>query len=562
MARLLHGISQLLVEKQRVVEGPILSLPRNEERKCHMSKRQSTDSQSGRTFLGSCWTLQVLALVLSFAVLVLNPARVRADDDLLDILLANGTITQKQYDTLKQHYAAQQQPQAARPNEREAQATGAKVVTAMDNAVGFHSGPFDVTISGEINGFYVHDRPDNTPGNANVGSGNTCVLCLASNNAQPNSSIRNGLLPGDLSFKIATKQGGYDLAVFFGIWPGIQSLMTGGLAGTTFGGVNLAPGNPTGFGVAGIDFRQQYVTIGKANMGTFKVGRDLGFFGQEAILNDFTLLGAGSTNGNAGLGSVTLGRIGLGYIYTDFMPQISWTSPSAGGFQVAGGIFAPLSDVVSTTLGLPEFSAPLTGHGQPQLQGKLTYTFPTKGMVKVKFWNNYITQSLEASASDLANDSNLLKSAGWVPGHSVRAWGVDYGTKISVGAADFVVYGYDGSGIGTEGLMFLSTSPAGQTRNSQGYYAQGTYTFAKKFTIGASYGQSNLSLASGELANPNFGADSALVTRNNGSYIGQARYGLTKWMNLVGEYTHTRSESQAFKTATEDSIALGTIAFF
>ena len=109
--------------------------------------------------------------------------------------------------------------------------------------------------------------------------------------------------------------------------------------------------------------------------------------------------------------------------------------------------------------------------------------------------------------------------------------------------------------------MFLSTSPAGQTRDSQGYYAQGTYTFGKKFTVGASYGQSNLSLASGELTSA-FSADSLLVTRNNGSYIGQARYGLTKWMNLVGEYTHTRSESQARAIWTSDSVALGTIAFF
>jgi len=111
--------------------------------------------------------------------------------------------------------------------------------------------------------------------------------------------------------------------------------------------------------------------------------------------------------------------------------------------------------------------------------------------------------------------------------------------------------------------MFLSTSPTGQTRNSQGYYAQGTYTFAKKFTVGASYGQSNLSLASGErTSSAPWAADSLAITRNNGSYIGQARYGLTKWMNLVGEYTHTRSESQAGAIATEDSVALGTIAFF
>ena len=519
-----------------------------------MSKRQSTASQYSRRLLDLCRALQVLALVLSFVVLILNAAPVRADDDLLDILLANGTITQKQYDTLKQRYAAKQEAQAPAPHEQAAAPSEepAKLVTAMDNAVGFHSGPFDVTFSGEINGFYVHDRADRT--NA------SCVLCLASTGAQPNSSIRNGLLPGDLSVKIATKQNGYDVAVFFGIWPGIQSLELG------TGGINTTPGQPTGFGVAGIDFRQQFVTVGKANMGTFKVGRDLGFFGQEGILNDFTLLGAGSTNGNVGPGSVTLGRIGLGYIYTDFMPQISWTSPSAGGFQVAGGIFAPLSDIVSTTLGYNGnplsnggaiFSAPLTGHGQPQFQGKLTYTVPTKGMVKAKLWTNFLTQSLEANAGDLANDSYLNIAVG----KNVRAWGIDYGTKISVGAADFVVYGYNGSGIGTEGLMFLATSPTGQTRDSQGYYVQGTYTVAKKLTFGLSYGQSHLNLASGELASA-FAADSLAITRNNGSWIGQGRYAMTKWVNLIGEYTHTRSESQAGLVSTSDSIALGTIAFF
>ena len=48
-------------------------------------------------------------------------------------------------------------------------------------------------------------------------------------------------------------------------------------------------------GVPGIDFRQQFATLGQAHFGTLKIGRDLGLFGQEAILNDMTLLGAGST---------------------------------------------------------------------------------------------------------------------------------------------------------------------------------------------------------------------------------------------------------------------------
>ncbi len=489
-----------------------------------------------------------------------------ADDDmlvLLDVLLANHTITQQQYDSLKlrlERRSAQPKAASAQPDATPGQApavptpqnltpgqpSAQKVVTFMDDAVGFHVGLFDVTFSGEINGFYVHDRPDNSKA--------SCLLCLASSGAQPNSSIRNGLLPGDLSIKIATKQNGFDVAVFFGIWPGIENLETGGLAGTTtFGGVNLAPGNPTGFGVAGVDFRQQYVTVGKANMGTFKVGRDLGLFGEEAILNDFTLLGAGTTNGNVGPGSVTLGRIGLGYIYTDFMPQITWTSPSAHGLQVTAGIFAPLSDVVSTTLGLPEFSAPLTGHGQPQIQGKVTYTVPTKGSVKAKFWTNFITQSMEANNSDHAADPSLA-----IPvGHNVRAAGIDYGAKLSIGPAEFVAYGYNGSGIGTEGLLFLATSPTGTKRGSQGGYLQGTYTFARKVTAGLSWGQSNLYLASsGETAN------SQSITKLNSSYVGQLRYALTKWVNLVGEYTHTHSESQARIETSSDSVALGTIVFF
>lgn len=525
-----------------------------------MRRYQSIDSQSGRKRVNSWRVGQILGLVLSFAAVVYaqNPAPVRADADLLDVLLANGTITQQQYDTLKQRYAAKPEAPMTAPHDAAAAAEApAKLVTAMDNAVGFHSGPFDVTFSGEFNGFFVHDRADRTHA--------SCVLCLASTGARPNSSIRNGLLPGDLSVKIATKQNGYDIAVFFGIWPGIQNLLTGGLAGTTFGGVNLAPGNPTGFGVPGIDFRQQYLTVGKAHMGTFKVGRDLGFFGQEAILNDFTLLGAGSTNGNVGPGSVTLGRIGLGYIYTDFMPQISWTSPSAGGLQFAAGIFAPLSDVVSTTLGFngnPSngggaiFSAPLTGHGQPQFQTKVTYTVPTKGSVKAKLWTNFLTQSMEANNADLIDPYLTIPV-----GSNVRAWGVDYGVKLSAGAADFVATGYNGSGIGTEGLLFLATSPTGSKRDSQGYYVQGTYTFAKKFTLGASYGQSHLSLARGEIGSA-FQADSLAITRNNGSWVGQGRYAMTKWVNLVGEYTHTRSESQAGGISTSDSIALGTIAFF
>ena len=498
-----------------------------------------------------------------------NPAPVSANADLLDILLANGTITQQQYDTLKQRYAAKQEAHAAAQAEQAAQPVvlPANVVTAMDNGVGMHIGRFDLSFSGDINGFYVHDRPDRSPNSA---AG--CVLCLASNSARDNSSIRSGLLPGDLTIKVATREHGYDVAFVFGIWPGIESLMTSGA-----GGLNLNPGNPTGFGTPGIDFRQQYLTFGKPSIGTFKFGRDLGFFAQEAILNDMTLLGAGTTNGNAGPGSVTLGRIGLGYIYTDWLPQISWASPSTHGLHGAIGVFSPMSDVVPTTLGLPQYSAPLTGHGQPQYQVKLAYAAPKIGGARTNFWVNGLTQSMEASDADYGN-SYCFTYGGTTcsgthalnihQGDSVRANGIDYGMNLSFGGASFVAYGYNGSGIGTEGLFFLATSPSGAKRDSQGYYLQGTYTVAKKLTLGASYGQSNLSLA-GRPGWPNRpGSNGELlwyspgIVRNNSSYVGQVRYALTKSVDLLGEYTHTRSESQARAISTSDSFALGSIAFF
>jgi hypothetical protein len=219
-----------------------------------------------------------------------------------------------------------------------------------------------------------------------------------------------------------------------------------------------------------------------------------------------------------------------------------------------------LNDVVSTTLGLPQLSAPLTGNGQPQFQLKATYAVPAKGSAKANFWTNYLTQSMAANLANVASDP-LLKIA---EGKSVRANGVDYGGKISFKGANFVAYGYNGWGIGTEGLLFLATSPSGATRPSDGYYAQGTYSIAKKWTLGASYGESNLHRASsGEtVCTSTITLCTNSITKNNQSYVGQARFGLSSWVNLVGEYTHTRSQSQGDIVGISNSLALGSIAFF
>jgi hypothetical protein len=509
------------------------------------------------------WIAVVAGFVLSFANLVYAQSvttSTTSPDAMLDVLKTletKGVLSQQEYEALKakvtldaQKAAAQQQaavqqavqqtaPQLQTVAMQDEDTKAMNVVSAMDSGVGFHTGRFDISFSGEVNGFYVHDRADNptyiTSPDA-VGKAGTyfgCGLCVASLGNVPSSSIRSGLLPGDLSIKISTQEHGWDVAVFFGIWPGIQN-------NNQLGVVNNGVGGTNALGTPGIDFRQQFATLGKPKFGTLKIGRDLGLFGQEAILNDMTLLGAGSPNGNTHPGSVTLGRIGVGYVYTDFLPQITYTTPSYKGLSGAFGVFQAYDD--------PFGPGNLDGHGQPMFQGKLSYSY-NKYKVKAKFWSNFITQSEEANTG---GSINLAQ------GSSVRATGVDYGTVLSYHGASILGYGYNGWGLGALGLLYGGIGEASNgtitTRSSTGFYVQPSYTYHKAF-FGYSYGQSLLTAASA--------IDATFAPlRMNSSHIAQFRYAVTKWDNLVAEYTHTRSEAQGGATGTDDSVALGTIVFF
>jgi predicted porin len=292
----------------------------------------------------------------------------------------------------------------------------------------------------------------------------------------------------------------------------------------TAGGANSG-GTPQALATSGIDFRQTYLTFGRAGFGEVKIGRDIGLFGQEAILNDITLLSVGTAAGNTAPSNTSLGRIGLGYIYTDFQPQITYTSPKIGGFQAAVGAFQPL-----VTIGNNEVNK------TPGFQTKITYDL-TAGGVSGHFWVNGISQKHDG--------------VGGAPSYTGR--GFDIGTKLTFGKAGLVGYYYGGSGIGTTGLFILSTDAAGRKRHSDGFYVQGTYGIGK-LTLGASYGESHLDLAKGEI-NPT-------LLDTNSSWVGQVRYGLTDWVTLVGEYTHSRAEAHGGNRATSDALATGAILFF
>ncbi|MDQ4421523.1 porin [Sphingobium sp. DEHP117] len=442
------------------------------------------------------------------------PAFAGTSEGLLKRLHEKGILTDEEYNELMR----EEQAQAPAPAMQQAQGAldDKHLVKMTDSGVGLQIGDVALKFSGSVNGFYVHDNPD-TPG------ANTAVVGgVASVGTKNSSAVRNGLLPGFLKVDVTTTQGGWDVGAHFGMYPGINSTAWGAL------GANNG-GQPTALATAGIDFRQTYLTFGKTKLGEFKIGRDIGLFGSEGILNDITLLSSGTPGGNVAPGNTTLGRIGVGYIYTDFQPQITYTSPNFGGAQLSVGVFQPLSSL----------TGPAENNSSPGFQAKVTYDGKLGG-VSTRLWLSGITQ----------------KHDGVAPGTSYTGSGFDAGAKIGVGPLTLTGYYYDGSGLGTTVLNLFDSDGAGGKRDSHGFYGQAMATFGK-FSVGGSYGESRLDYANAAdaLANP------ALVDKNS-SWVGQLRYGLNNWVTLIGEYVSSSAKAHNGNKAESDAIAAGAILFF
>src|SRR5437899_9774489 len=216
-------------------------------------------------------------------------------------------------------------------------------VCAAHAEIGFKAGAWDLSFSGNVNGFATWNTCDNTT--TVVAGGLACSKPV--NGGVNEQRIESGLLPSALVFSAKSRQAGLDIGVTIGFYPGLNGIFAGG---------------KTGLDTSAIDLRQNFLTFGDKSWGTVKVGKDIGLFGSDAILADMTLLGVGSGAGAKGGGNTTLGRIGVGYIYTDWIPQISYSSPKYGGFQYSAGVFQGMD--VPPFSGDPS-SASLKGHEQP-----------------------------------------------------------------------------------------------------------------------------------------------------------------------------------------------------
>ena len=385
--------------------------------------------------------------------------------------------------------------------------------TAANAGIIVPAGEWTLDISGNVNSYAIWQSPK---GSATVVGG------LAGGGTNTSAAQSTGLLPNFLSVAGSTRQN--DLDVTF-----LISLNPGGFSSNGASGGSAS------------EHRQAFMTFGDKSWGSIKVGKDLGIYASDAILNDMTLLGVGSPNL---LGTTTLGRIGTGFQYADWKQQIAYTTPNFGGFQVTGGITQAWNTYGSdgtatgayTTTGGSSLNSTTRGGAAPAYEGKASYSFAAND-VSGKVWI-----------------SGFGQKVGGVRSGDTIAWSADIGANLKVAGLDLTGYYYQGEGTGATIMLRDGYSTNGFTRDVDGGYVQAKYTLPTKTVAGISWGRSNLDRAGNDLA-------TTLLKSNEMTTVG-LYHPLTKSVNLVAEYSHVQSENQASAENKNNTGSLGAILFF
>jgi hypothetical protein len=379
---------------------------------------------------------------------------------------------------------------------------------------------WNATFSGNVNAFYIYNSTsDDTGGGDSFNSGKS-------------NGIGTGLLPAFFVFDAKGKEGNTDLGVHFGFAPQVSA---GNNVASFFG--NQAAG-------AQIDMRQVYATVG-GTWGTILFGKELGIFQRQNILQDITLFGVGPSSVGRG---TALGRIGYGYLYTDFRPQFSYATPAGKPFSLTVGVLDPI------TVGAYEYA------DMPRFEAEFTYksTFGTDKK------NSFLLFASGAYGHAKAYASDDLSPNGDNPG--ISQTGFSGGAKIDVGGFALTGSGFFASGMGTlfmgdailgdptDGKVCIDCLDGnGDAQDTYGWYAQAIYTLPNsKAALGASYGGNYVS---DPAATGDFSDRTALVF--------QGTYFITKSTRVVAEYTNFQSKFEGVDgSVSTNQFALGMMLFY
>jgi predicted porin len=382
------------------------------------------------------------------------------------------------------------------------------------------AGDWTIDINGNVNAFANRVKVDKDDGDITGG----IAVAEDANNEDTQYGINTGLLPSWLGVTGTTRQNDVDVSFTISFQPNTSDNAAAGDSGTPLN-------------------RQAFLTFGDKSWGTFKLGKDLGIYAGNAILNDMTLLGVGAVAVAGSGGATTWGGIGTGYQYAAWKGQVSYTTPNMNGFSATIGITNP-------NQGVPTDAAATSTDGSIYqdrwgIEGQVQYEFT--GDIAGKVWSSFASYDVTFENDVLTADNEI----------TVSAW--DIGATASSGNLGVTAYYYDGNNNGTTTLMgnafdMTTTATKVEGRDGDGGYLQATYVIPTGTKLGLAYGVSNLDKASGE-------ADSALVDKNERWTVG-AYHPLTKHLNLVAEYNNVQSESHNDLDVENDIISLGAILFF
>ncbi len=380
--------------------------------------------------------------------------------------------------------------------------------TAANAGIMIPAGDWTLDIGGIVNAYYT-----TTKFSGDTGAG-AAPLGLGDGGNSSQNNITTGLLPNYLSVSGKTRQNDLDVGFTISINPG---------ASTTTGGRQ----------VAHQENRQAFLTFGDKSWGSIKLGKDLGIYASDAILNDMTLLGVGSGAGSLAGNTTTLGRIGTGFMYADWKSQIAYTSPNWNGFSFTVGLTQGWN--AASTLGAASAGSTDRSGAQSAYEGKASYEWA--GDVGGKVWVSGITQKVTGFAGGISGDN---------------ATAFDIGTTVNVAGFGLTGYYGKGDGIGQTIQLFDGFDAAGNSRDSDQWYVQGTYTLPGVGTkLGVSYGESTLDGNSIDAFNE---IEDSMWT------VG-AYHPITKHLNLVAEYSESEREVDS-ANAKAKTVSLGAILFF
>jgi predicted porin len=404
------------------------------------------------------------------------------------------------------------------------------------------AGDWTLDIGGVVNAYYTSTR--HSGGNVGLGGTN-------STGSSTESNITTGLLPNYLSVSGKTRQNDLDVGFTISIQPG---------ASTKNSGIQTTPNNQ--------ENRQAFLTFGDKSWGSIKLGKDLGIYASDAILNDMTLLGVGSGAGLLAGNTTTLGRIGTGFMYADWKAQVAYSSPNWNGFSFTAGV----TQAWNAQAAVPG-SSTSSGRGgaSPAFEGKASYEWA--GDFGGKAWVSGISQKVKGIGATAGSPAGFVfntttgladpvTAVAASNGSSDRAEAWDLGATVNLAGFGLTGYYGQGSGMGTTIQLRDGFDAAGQQRDSQDWYVQGTFTIPTVGTkLGVSYGESSLDGNSID----------TFTDYSNRMWTVGAYHPITKHLNLVAEYSDVKGELKnngttnptgATAEGKSKTISLGAILFF